>query len=96
VLTLSIVLLQLLEYGILKDLSFIMKNINVDSIHYRIFRLIANLAKSEAHIPAMYKHNIHSITIKTLSNTNSDITRYTAIRALRYGLVNFVVLNNLY
>lgn len=75
--------MQLLNYGVLKDLSFIMKNINVDSIHYRIFRLIANLAKSEAHIPVMYKHNIHSITIQILSNTDSDLTRYTAIRALR-------------
>ncbi|CAI6366388.1 unnamed protein product [Macrosiphum euphorbiae] len=74
---------ELLHYGVLKDLSFIMKNINVDSIHYRIFRLIANLAKSEAHIHAMYKHNIHSITIQILSNTDSDLTRYTAIRALR-------------
>lgn len=74
---------ELLNYGILKDLSFIMKNINVDSIHYRIFRLIANLAKSETHIPTMYKHNIHSITIQILSNTDSDITKYTAIRALR-------------
>lgn len=69
-----------------------MKNINVDSIHYRIFRLIANLAKSEANIQAMYKHNIHSITIQILSNTDSDLTRYTAIRALRYSLATFVIL----
>lgn len=78
-----VVLLQLLEYGILKDLSFIMKNINVDSIHQRIFRLIANLAECETHIPAMYKYNLHNITTKVLSNTDNDLTRYSAIRALR-------------
>lgn len=60
-----------------------MKNINVDAIDNRTCRMIANLAESQAYIPMMYKHKIPSIIINILSNTKCDITRYSAIRALR-------------
>lgn len=73
----------MLEYGVIKDLGFIMKNINVDAIDNRTCRMIANLAISQAHIPIMYKNNIPSTIINILSNTKCDATRYSAIRALR-------------
>lgn len=78
-----IILLQLLEYGVIKDLSFIMKNINVDAIDNRTCRMIANLGESQAHIPVMYQHNIPSTIVNILLNSKCDATRYSAIRALR-------------
>lgn len=75
--------LQLFEYGVIKDLGFIMKNINVDAIDNRTCRMIANLAASQTSIPVMYKHNIPSIIVNILSKTECDGTRYSAIRGLR-------------
>lgn len=71
------------EYGVIKDLAFIMKNINVDAIDNRTCRMIANLAESQIHIPIMFKHNIPSTVLNILSKTKCDGTRYSAIRALR-------------
>lgn len=77
------ILLQLLECGIMKDLSVILKNINVDSIVNRTCRMIANLSESQAHIPLMHKHNIPSTIVNILENSLCDTTRYSAIRAIR-------------
>ncbi|XP_050436838.1 uncharacterized protein LOC126843379 [Adelges cooleyi] len=74
---------QLFECGIIKDLAFIMKNINVDNIHNRTCRMVANLAISQVHIPNMYKHNIPNTVISILAYTNCNGTRFSAIRALR-------------
>lgn len=73
------------NYNVIKDLGFIMKNINVDAIDNRTCRMIANLSASQNHIPVIYKYNIPSITVKILSNAKCDATRYSAIRALRYS-----------
>lgn len=75
--------MQLIDYGIVKDLVFIMKNINVESIDNRTCRMIANLAVSEANIPVIFKHSVPSLIVKILLNTKCDITRYSGIRAIR-------------
>lgn len=75
--------LQLFEYGVIKDLGFIIKNVTVDSIDNRTCRMIANLSVSQTHIPIMFKHNIPSMIINILSKTKCDATKYSAIRALR-------------
>lgn len=80
---------QLFECGIIKDLGFIMKNINVDAIHNRTCRMIANLAVSHEHIPVFFKHNIPSIIVGILSKTKCNGSRYSAIRALRLFKLRF-------
>lgn len=77
------ILLQLFKYGVIKDLSIILKNISVDAIVNRSCRMIANLAESQTYIEVMYKHNILSIIVNVLSNTKCNQTKYSAIRALR-------------
>lgn len=73
----------MVDFGVVKDIVFIMKNINVESIDNRACRMIANLAVSEAYIPVIYKHNLPSLIVKVLKYTKCDITRYSAIRAIR-------------
>lgn len=71
------------KYDVIKDLSIILKNINVDAIVYRSCRMISNLAESQACIDVMYRNNIVSIIVHVLSTTKCDQTKYSSIRALR-------------